>query len=90
MVKLDEATLTSQGQVSIPRKIRERMHLHKGAKIVFLEDEKGRIFIEESESPIEFTKEEWDSFLSKTQKELVTRAHGRRAALKHLDRLSKK
>ena len=90
MVKLDEAKVTSQGQVSIPRKVRERMHLHKGAKIVFLEDEKGRIFIEESEAPIEFSREEWGDFLAKTQKEPVTRVRGKQAALKHLDRLSKK
>ena len=90
MVKLDEAKITSQGQVSIPRKVRERMHLHKGAKIVFLEDEKGRIFIEESEAPIEFTQEEWEGFLARTQKEPVTRVHGKRAALRHLDRLPKK
>lgn len=90
MVKLGDATITSQGQISVPKKIRERLSLQKGAKIVFLEDEKGRVIIQEAETPVEFTKEEWQKFLEKTQKEPVTRVHNRREALKHLDRLAGK
>jgi AbrB family looped-hinge helix DNA binding protein len=88
MVKLGGATITSQGQISVPKKIRERLGLQKGAKIVFLEDEKGRVIIQEAETPVEFTNEEWQKFLEKTQKEPVTRAYNRRHALKHLDRLA--
>ncbi len=89
MTKLDESTITSQGQVSIPKKIREKLHLKKGDKIAFFEDEKGRIFLKEAEMPIDFSTEEWKIFLSKTQKERVTKVNGKEAALKHLDRLMK-
>jgi len=90
MVKLGDATITSQGQINIPKKIRERLSLQKGAKIVFLEDGKGRVILQEAETPVEFTKEEWLKFLEKTQKEPVMRMHSRRDALKHLDRLEGK
>ncbi len=90
MVKLGDATITSQGQISVPKKIRDRLSLQKGAKIVFLEDEKGRVIIQEAETAIEFTKEEWQRFLEKTQKETATRVHSRQGALKHLDHLSDK
>ena len=90
MVKLDEATLTSQGQISVPKKVREKLHLKKGAKIAFFEDAKGHIFIQEIETPIEFTPEEWDKFLAKTKKELTTWYHSKSEFLRHLDRLKKK
>ncbi|GEM_PF-2213977 len=90
MVKLGDATITSQGQISVPKKIRDRLSLQKGAKIVFLEDEEGHVIIQEAETPIEFTKEEWQKFLEKTQKEPVTKVHSRKDALKHLDHLSDK
>ena len=90
MVKLGDATITSQGQISVPKKIRDRLSLQKGAKIVFLEDEEGHVIIQEAEVPIEFTKEEWRKFLEKTQKEPVTKVHTRKDALNHLDRLARK
>ena len=90
MVKLDEATLTSQGQVSIPKKVREKLHLQKGDRIVFLEDGVGRIIIQEVETPIEFGHKDWDEFLAKSQKEPVTRVKGKKEALQHLDKLMKK
>ena len=90
MVKLDEATITSQGQISIPKRVRERLHLIKGGKIVFLEDEKGRILIQEAEPVIEFTRNQWDEFLAKSLKEPATRVKGKAQALKHLDRLIQK
>ncbi len=80
MTKLDEAKITSQGQVSIPKKVRERLQLHKGDKVLFCEDEKGRIYIQESEAAVDFTPEEWQKFLAKTQKEPMTEVHGREAA----------
>ena len=90
MTKLDEATLTSQGQVSIPKKVRERLGLEKGDKIVFLEDEEGRILIQEAEVPVDFTHKQWEEFLEKCQKEPVTRVRGKQAALRHLDQLMRK
>ena len=90
MTKLDESTLTSQGQISVPKKVRERLHLEKGDKVVFLEDEKGRVVIQEAEVPIEFTREQWEEFLRKCQKEPVTQVRGKKAALRHLERLMKK
>lgn len=90
MTKLDEAKITSQGQVSIPKKVRDRLQLHKGDKILFCEDEKGRIYIQESETPVNFTPEEWQQFLAKTQQEPVTQVHGREAALRHLRKIAKK
>ena len=90
MLKIDEATLTSQGQISIPKKVRQKLHLQKGNKVVFLEDDNGRIVIEEAEAPVEFTRKQWDDFLAKTKKEPVTRVKGKKQALRHLDRLIKK
>ena len=90
MTKLDEATLTSQGQISIPKKVRERLHLEKGNKVIFLEDEKGQIVIQEAETPIEFSREDWARFLARTEREPVTRARSKGEALHHLDRLRHK
>ncbi len=90
MVKLDEATITSQGQISIPKRVREKLHLEKGDKVVFFEDEKGHILIQEAESAIEFTRDQWNDFLAKSLKEPVTRLRGKAQALKHLDRLMEK
>ena len=90
MTKLGEATLTNQGQVSIPKKVRERLGLEKGDKVVFLEDEEGRILIQEAEVPVDFTHKQWEEFLEKCQKEPVTRVRGKRAVLRHLDQLMKK
>lgn len=90
MVKLDEATITSQGQISIPKKVREKLHVQRGDRIVFLEDGVGRIIIQEVETPVEFSHEEWEEFLAKTKKEPVTRTKGKKEALRHLDKLMKK
>ena len=87
MLKLADATMTSQGQISIPKKIRERLHLQKGARIVFLEDEKGNVIVQEAEAPVEFTRDEWQKFLSKTESEPVTRVKNRKEALRHIDQL---
>ena len=90
MVKLDEATVTRQGQISIPKAIREKLHLEKGAKLVFLEDERGEILIREAEVPLEFTREQWAEFLARSEKEPVTRVRGKKAALAYLDRMMAK
>ena len=39
------ATITSKGQVTIPKKIRDKLHLDAGQRIEFLEDENGNITI---------------------------------------------
>lgn len=39
------ATVTSKGQVTIPKKIREKLHLDAGQRIEFLEDANGVISI---------------------------------------------
>lgn len=90
MTKLDESTITSQGQISIPKKVRERLHVQKGDKIAFYEDEKGRILIREVETPVPFSAADWQAFLDKVEKEPVTRFKNKAEALKHLDKLRKK
>ena len=37
------ATITSKGQITIPKDIREQLDLHAGDKISFIEDEDGSI-----------------------------------------------
>ena len=90
MTQLDQATITSQGQISIPKQVREKLHLKKGDKVAFFEDEKGRIVLQEVETPAALSAEDWAAFLAKVEKEPVTTVKGVRAALKHLDRLKKK
>ena len=87
MTQLDQATITSQGQISIPKRVREKLHIKKGDKIAFFEDEKGRILLKEVEVPIELSAEDWRAFLEKSEKEPVTRVKGKTEALKHLDRI---
>ena len=90
MTKLDESTITSQGQISLPKRVREKLHVQKGDKVAFFEDEKGRILVREVEQPVAFSAQDWAAFLDKAQKEPVTRLKGKAEALKHLDRLRKK
>ena len=87
MVKLADATITSQGQVSIPKKVREMLCLQIGSRVVFLDDGKGHVYIQEAETPVEFTQAEWEKFLTKTQSEPVTRVKSRSEALRHIDKL---
>ena len=90
MTKLDESTITSQGQISIPKRVREKLHVKKGDRIAFFEDEKGRVIVQEVELPVPFSAEDWRAFLDKAEKEPVTRVKGKAEALKHLDKLRKK
>lgn len=90
MVRIANATITSQGQVSIPKSIRDRLHLQKGSRIVFMEDDQGNIVIQEAEAPIDFTPDEWRKFLLKTEAEPVTRFKNRNDVLRHLDSLTGK
>lgn len=87
MVKLADAVITRQGQVSIPKKVRERLQLQKGSRIDFLDDGKGHVYIQEAETPVEFTADEWGRFLAKTEAEPATRVKNRKEALRHIDKL---
>ncbi|HLR24894.1 MAG TPA: type II toxin-antitoxin system PrlF family antitoxin [Fodinibius sp.] len=42
---MPEATLTSKGQVTIPKKIRKKLQLNPGDKILFQETEEGDVKI---------------------------------------------
>ena len=47
------STLTSKGQVTIPKEVRDRLGLHTGDRIVFRFDATGRLLVEpQSEDPI--------------------------------------
>ena len=39
------ATLTSKGQITIPQKIRDQLHLRKGQRIDFRVDRKGQLIL---------------------------------------------
>ena len=43
-VNMDIAKLTSKGQLTIPRDIREKLSLQQGDKVLFMEDN-GRVYI---------------------------------------------
>ena len=90
MFKLDEAAVTTQGQISIPKQVREKLHLQKGDKVVFFESEDGEVIIRQAEEPLDLSRDDWGEFLARTEKEPVTRVSGKAAALKHLNRLTKK
>ena len=89
MVKLADAVINSQGQVSIPKKVRDLLQLQKGSRRAFWDDGKGHVYIQETEKSVEFIADEWGQFLAKTQKEPVTRARGRKEASKHLANLTR-
>ena len=64
---MHESKITSQGQISISKKVRIKLQLKLGDKVVFWEDENGRIVLRESDFPLEFTPEDWEKFLAKTE-----------------------
>ena len=91
MTKLGEASLTSQGQASIPKVVQEKLHIQKGEdRIVFFEDEKGRVIVEGVEIPVALSAEDWKAFLAKVEKEPVTTFKSKKELLEHLDRLKRK
>lgn len=90
MVKIADAALTRQWQVSIPKKVREMLRLHAGSRVVFLDNGKGQVYIQEAETLVEFTQDEWKQFLTRTQAEPVTRVKNRGDALRHIDKLMAK
>ncbi len=47
------STLTSKGQITIPRDVRDRLGLKEGDRVVFQFDEQGQLFLrQEAQSPL--------------------------------------
>ncbi|QPV62896.1 AbrB/MazE/SpoVT family DNA-binding domain-containing protein [Halosimplex litoreum] len=53
MATREDATITSKGQVTIPKEIRERLDLDEGTKVEFVLDDDGRVTIRPKESAME-------------------------------------
>jgi len=53
MVVSDDATLTSKGQVTIPKRIRERLGLEAGTEVEFILDDDGSLRVRPKEPPME-------------------------------------
>lgn len=49
----DEATVTSKGQITIPKEIRDRMDLTQGETVAFEVTEKGEVMMRKSDNPLE-------------------------------------
>lgn len=49
---MEQAKVTSKGQITIPKKIREKLHLGPGDKVNFVEDSNGEIRIYPQKKPI--------------------------------------
>jgi len=47
---MPRSTLTSKGQITIPKEVRERLALKEGDPVVFRFDEQGRLILEPDES----------------------------------------
>lgn len=48
-----EATITSKGQVTIPKEIRERLALERGEKVSFELTEDGRVVLRKTGDPLD-------------------------------------
>ncbi|BBB92653.1 MAG TPA: AbrB/MazE/SpoVT family DNA-binding domain-containing protein [Methylomusa anaerophila] len=44
-MNIEVSRITSKGQITIPKAIRERLNLAEGDKVAFIEDETGKIII---------------------------------------------
>ncbi|ERH02584.1 MAG: looped-hinge helix DNA binding domain, AbrB family [Halonotius sp. J07HN6] len=53
MTVSDDATLTSKGQVTIPKRIRERLGLEAGAEVEFILNDDGSLRLRPKEPPME-------------------------------------
>ena len=56
-----EATVTSKGQVTIPKRVRESLGLHAGDKITFTEERPGMVVLRRRNRENPFA--EWRGFL---------------------------
>lgn len=45
------STLTSKGQLTVPREVRERLGVSQGDRLAFRFDEQGRLFLEPEKGP---------------------------------------
>jgi AbrB family looped-hinge helix DNA binding protein len=43
---MPSATITSKGQLTLPKEIRDRLGVHKGDRVEFREDRTGRVWVE--------------------------------------------
>lgn len=50
---MPKAKVTSKGQITIPKKVRERLNIHPGDEVTFKENEQGDTVIESDKKPIE-------------------------------------
>jgi AbrB family looped-hinge helix DNA binding protein len=50
------ARVTSKGQITIPKRIREILHVKEGSSVVFYES-RGHIYIDDAERRLEIIKE---------------------------------
>ncbi|MDX1637143.1 MAG: AbrB/MazE/SpoVT family DNA-binding domain-containing protein [Balneolaceae bacterium] len=50
---MEQAKVTSKGQITIPKKIREKLDIHPGDKIIFKENKNGELVIESGKKPIQ-------------------------------------
>lgn len=53
----EEATVTSKGQVTIPKKVRERLGLDAGSKVTFILRDGESIMLPKPEEPLEELRE---------------------------------
>ena len=53
MAVSDDATLTSKGQVTIPKRIREELGLEAGTEVEFILDDDGSLRVRPKEPPME-------------------------------------
>ena len=49
---MPSATVTSKGQITIPREVRERLQLKMGDRVDFLINEDGRVLMEPASFPV--------------------------------------
>ena len=63
------STVTSKGQITIPKKVRERLGLSSGDRLLFRFDEEGRLVVE-PESPISWDGSPASSTTSPTARDL--------------------
>jgi len=49
---MEQAKVTSKGQITIPKKIREKLNINPGDKVIFSENEKGELVIETKKKSI--------------------------------------
>ena len=47
------ATVTSKGQVTVPKPIRDRLKLHAGDRLDFVLEEEGKVILRKASSPIQ-------------------------------------